>query len=401
MNKSTGPSDNFTNSIALLVDNPIIILDNRGKIEWANPAFYRLYGYKADQYSKNERDLGFISRLQETDSSFFNSHGSLSFSRPVIGKKGLRKWIQSTFTPVKNLNGIIERFIVIETDITQQKEVEEELLQRQENTLTLTEHIESVKGIVEEQIKELYDEKEALEQAKQKSDMVLSKVLPYEVAIQLKKKGFASPRHYKKVSVLNLNFRNFIELSETTDIEQLIEQLHECLVLFDQILEAHYVEKIKTNGGTYLGAGGVPLRNRSNPIDTALCAFEIISLTKIINNKRLNKNLPVFNIAIGIHTGNVIAGVVGNSKLSYDIWGDAVNLAAEVEKTANSGSIFISATTYHEIGGFFECEPTNKTIKHYKGNLNTYLLKRIKPEYSDNPAGTEPNEKFMQILSKL
>jgi len=390
-------------SVTLLADTSIVILNKNGTIEWVNNAFERLHGYNPSESKNNfaNESTDFIKILNETDSGFFQNNNSFGFSRNIFTNGGERKWIQSTLTPIKNKNNKVERFIVIETDITQQKEVEEELVQRWENTQTLTEHVETVKDYVEDQIKELTEQKNALKIAKEKSEEVLNKVLPYEVAIQLKKKGYASPRHYKKVTILNLNIRNFFKLSDTIPIEDLVKQLHENLVQFDSILETHYVEKIKATSGTYLGAGGVPLRNRSNPIDVVLSAIKINSIIADINQNRLNNNLPIFKIGIGIHTGKVIAGVVGKNKLSYDIWGDTVNITSTIEHNMPEGKIYISEATNIDTKEFFDIEAKGKIILETAEEINLFEVIKIKDKYAQDSKGIEPNKEFMHILSKL
>lgn len=386
-------------AIAINAFNSIILLDHDGQLLWANKGFETLYGYTFEEYKlhNQSKNSGFIRILKETDKNFFVQNPSLSFTHSFLNKHALRKWVQTTLTPIFNEKKELERFIGIEIDITQQKEVEEELIQKQENTQTLSEHLESVKDYVEDQISLLSTQKKALEIAKERSEQVLNKVIPYEVAIQLKRKGFAAPRHYKKVTLLNLNIRNFFKLTEDIEIEELVMQLHNCFVQFDNVLESHFVEKIKTTGGIYLGAGGVPLRNRSNPIDVVLASLQIREDIKIINEKREQLNLPIFDTGIGIHTGKVVAGVVGKNKLSYDIWGDTVSHASITENQAPLNEILISEHTYEEIKVYFDCSihPTeNSTFK-------TYLVLRIKPEFAFDSEGIKPAKNFMQLLSKL
>ncbi len=390
-------------SVVKFANNSIVILDKEGSIEWVNNAFKTMHGYSSVENGSfyATESIEFVKILNETDRSFFQKNNSIVFTRDVMLPTHKRRYFQSSLTAIKNAKNQVDRFIVIETDITQQKELEEELVQRYENTQTLTEHLESVKDYVEEQIQELSEQKKALEIAKEKSEEVLNKVLPYEVAIQLKKKGYASPRHYKKVSVIQLNIRNFFKLTDTIAIEELVEQLHQSMVSFDNVLENHYVEKIKTTGGIYLGAGGVPLRNRSNPIDVVLSSLEIMELIKQINNGRREKNMPEFITGIGIHTGKVIAGVVGKNKLTYDIWGDTVNVASTVEQHTPEGKIYLSESTYHEITEYFDLVAREKLILESAEEINLFEVIKIKDKFALNAKGIEPNEEFMHILSKL
>jgi len=389
--------------IAKTANNPIFLLDAKGNIHWANKSFEKLYGYTLEEYRLlgEKADQEFIKLLNETDRSFFGKNPSLTFTRAIFTKSKKRKWVQSTLTPVKNSKGEIIQFIVIDADITQQKEVEDELVQRQENTQTISEHLESVKDYIEDQIKELNEQKRQLEQAKEKSEEVLNKVLPYEVAIQLKKKGYATPRHYKKVTLLHLNIRNFLSLTDKIPIEDLVLQLHDVTVAFDNFLEQHFVEKIKTIGGIYVGAGGVPLRNRSNPIDVVLAAIKIRESLLLLNKERVSQKLPEFVVGYGIHTGKAIAGVVGKNKLSYDIWGDTVNIAATIENQSESGSIIISEETNNEIGEYFNTTPAGTILLHTADKINLFQVTNIKPNFAEDEAGIYPNANFMQLLSKL
>lgn len=392
----------MVSDIAVNADNSILLIKKSGDVLWVNNAFKDFYGYSnIEEVNKAFDSSELIDAIQDTDSNFFNNNTSISFSHQITSKTGETKWIQSTLTPIKNTKGLIERFIVIETDITQQKEVEEELVQRWENTQTLTEHLESVKDYIEEQIDELSEQKRALELAKEKSEEVLNKVLPYEVAIQLKKKGYASPRHYKKVTILSINIRNFIELTEKIPVEELVHQLHEIMVGFDSILESHYVEKIKTVGGNYLAAGGVPLRNRSNPIDVVLSALKIVEAINKVNAKRLIRDLPAFEIGIGIHTGKVIAGVVGKNKLTYDIWGDTVNIAGTIENNVEAGKVFISEMTFQEVERFFEATKSENLILGSAEEIKIFEVLKIKNKFADDSKGIKPNKDFMYVLSKL
>jgi PAS domain S-box-containing protein len=390
-------------SVAKNSQNSILILDKLGNVEWVNSAFSSFYGYTLKEYNaqKESESTEYIQVLHNTDRNFFKNNKLLNFTRELYTKTGERKWVLSNITPLLDDNGNIRQFIVIETDITQQKELEEELIQREENTLTLTEHLESVKDYVEEQIESLNEQKNALEKAKEKSEEVLHKVLPYEVAIQLKKKGYATPRHYKKVTVIHINLRNFFDLSQTVPIEELVTELHENMVQFDNILERHYVEKIKTTGSIYLGAGGVPLRNRSNPIDVTLTAIEVRDVINAVNKARKEKGQEIFYAGIGIHTGKVIAGVVGKNKLSYDIWGDTVNISATIEHNADAGNIIISLSTYEEVKEYFKCRHYKKIVLSSAEELELYIVERIKPQYAADSEGKHPNAEFMQILSKL
>lgn len=390
-------------SISNHTHNPVLLLDKKGLICWTNEAFEKTYGYSFEKYNEKypTAKQKYVKILAEIEPNFFKKNKELVVIKSILSKKSKKRWIQSNISVIKDNEEKIKEFIVVETDITQQKEIEEELAQQQENTQTLSEHLESVKIYIEAQIKELIEQKINIEKSKQQSEELLTKLLPYEIALQLKRKGYASPRNYKKVTVLQLNIRNFVELSEKLPIEQLIEQLEEALSQTDGVLEEHFVEKIKTSDSIYLGAGGVPLRNRSNPIDVVLASLKIRNIFYKINEERKKENLPKFEISIGIHTGKAIAGIVGKNKLSYDIWGDAVNISSLVEKKSNLDKIIISEATKTAIEEYFVCEKTNEINLQNHKNIELYEVKKIKENYAFDKNGIFANELFLQELSKI
>lgn len=393
---------NLLKSISEYTHNPIFLLDKKGIICWANKAFENTYGYTFEKYNEKHpvEKQKFVKILSDIEFDFFDKNEELTVIKSLFSKKVKKRWIQSNISVIKNSENEIEKFIVVETDISQQKEIEEELAQQQENTQTLSEHLESVKIYIEAQIKELIEQKINIEKSKQQSEALLNKLLPYEIALQLKKKGYASPRNYKKVTILQLNIRNYIYLSQRMPIEELIEQLQEVFLQADSVLGEHFVEKIKVSDSIYLGAGGVPLRNRSNPIDVVLASLKIRNIFHTVNQERKNKNLAEFEMSIGIHTGKAIAGIIGKNKISYDIWGDAVNISSMVEKKSNTNKIIVSECTKIAIEQYFVCEKVNK-INLPDKNIELYEIQKIKQEYSLDEKGTFANELFLYELSKI
>ncbi len=388
---------------ANIVDNSIVFMNSEGKVIWANDAFSRLYGYTVEEYKTKYSKIASeaIKDIHKTDTNFFKENHSLNYIKESETKSGRVKWVQTTLTPIFDDDNKIINFIAVETDITRLKEVEEELKQEQENTLTLSEHIEDIKDYIEEQKQEIYEQKQAIEESKQKTESVLSRVLPYEVAVQLKSKGYAKPRHYKRVTVLYANFRNFSRYSHDFSTDDMINYLHHFFSYFDGIIETHYVEKIKTNAGLYICAGGVPLRNKSNPIDVLLVSLKMRKFIEDINEINKKQNKKIFELSIGVNTGEVIAGIVGKNKLAYDIWGDAVNIAGQMEIESNTDIINISASTYDYVKEYFDCEYHGKFSLENDQGVDMYFVNRIKHEYSFDKGGTIPNLKLNKILSKI
>lgn len=200
-----------------------------------------------------------------------------------------------------------------------------------------------------------------IEEERRKSETLLLNILPIETANELKMTGYATPREYAKVTVLFADFSDFTKISEQLSAEQLINELNECFRAFDEITEQYGLEKIKTIGDGYMCAGGIPVANETNPTDAIKAAIEMQKFMKKRFKEKTKSGIPYWNMRIGIHTGNVIAGVVGTKKFAYDIWGDTVNIASRMETSCEKGKINISASTRELANGTFKC--------HFRGEV--------------------------------
>jgi predicted transcriptional regulator len=178
--------------------------------------------------------------------------------------------------------------------------------------------------------------------------------------------------------------------------EKLIDELDNFFFQFDSVVEKYNIEKIKTIGDAYMAAGGIPYKNRTNPVEVVLAALEMQEYMKNLKKK----NTDIWDLRIGVHTGAVIAGVVGHKRISYDIWGDTVNTASRMESSGEAGKINISGQTYELVKEFFICEYRGKMPVKYKGDIDMYFVKGIRPELSVN-LRTIPNKKFFVQLQLL
>lgn len=238
-----------------------------------------------------------------------------------------------------------------------------------------------------------------LEIARSKSDELLHNILPEEVARELKTDGHARPKRYDLVSVLFTDFKGFSTVAETMKPELLVEELDRCFFYFDEVCSHYNLEKIKTIGDSYMCAGGIPVRNRSNPVECVLAAMEIQSFMAEARRIKETLNEPFWELRLGIHTGPVIAGVVGKQKFAYDIWGETVNTASRMESAGQTGKINISAVTYELVKDFFLATYRGR-IPAKKGRYDMYFIDQIKPELSVNGEGKAPNEQFWQKMKK-
>ena len=225
---------------------------------------------------------------------------------------------------------------------------------------------------------------EELVKAKEESEKLLANVLPKDTAAEIKSKGRASSHKYQMVTVLFSDIQGFTKIAEHMNPETLIDLLDNFFFNFDMVVEKYNIEKIKTIGDAYMCAGGIPYKNRTNPVEVVLAALEMQQHIKNLQIESQTTNASIWDLRIGIHTGPIIAGVVGQKKLSYDIWGDTVNIASRMESSGEIGKVNISGITYELVKDFFICEYRGKMPVKYKGKIDMYFVKGFRPELSDN-----------------
>lgn len=242
-------------------------------------------------------------------------------------------------------------------------------------------------------------QKKMLEEEKEKTEKLLLNILPREMADELKNKGKAKARNYRKATVMFTDFKGFTRLAENYKPEDLVAELDSYFVKFDEIVNKYNVEKIKTIGDAYMAAGGVPIRNKSNAIDTTLAALEIQRAMQELKKLKEAQGKKAWEIRIGLHSGDLIAGVVGIKRFAYDIWGDTVNVAAHMESSGEVGKVNVSETTYEAIAEFFVTEYRGKVKAKHKGEIDMYFVHGIKPELSENEDGITPNESFWHYVN--
>lgn len=363
--------------VASRTSNSVIIANVSGEIEWVNDGFTRLTGYTLEDFIKikgsNLLTWSGDKKITEDVRRCINQKKSIVYSAVNVTKAGKGRWVQTTITPIINNDGELIKLVAIDSDVTAIK-------------------------LAEQEIKKKNNE---LEIEKNRSENLLLNILPFETAEELKKHGKAKAKHYELTSVLFTDFIGFTNIAESISPEQLIARLDTYFVKFDEIIEKYKLEKIKTIGDSYMCAGGIPIANKSNPFTIVLAGLEIQRLMKKLNAKQTEEDGLLWNLRLGIHSGPLITGVVGEKKFAYDIWGDTVNTASRMETAGEIYKVNISGPTYNIIKNFFECTYRGKMKVKNKEDIEMYFVDKIKLGYSINAKGIEPNEQFNSYLKEL
>jgi class 3 adenylate cyclase/ligand-binding sensor domain-containing protein len=242
---------------------------------------------------------------------------------------------------------------------------------------------------------------EDIRREKQKSEDLLLNILPKQIAEELKVKNATEAQEYALVSVLFTDFKGFTNVAEKLTPNELINELNICFSAFDEIIGKHGIEKIKTIGDAYMCAGGIPDPNTSNPVDVILAGLEIQDFMRRMGEEKARKGEAYWQLRLGIHTGELVAGVVGKKKFAYDIWGDTVNTASRMESSGEPMKVNISGMTYVLVKDFFVCTHRGKIPAKNKGDIDMYFVERIIPELSADEAGLFPNDLFLKKLEQL
>jgi ligand-binding sensor domain-containing protein/class 3 adenylate cyclase/predicted metal-dependent HD superfamily phosphohydrolase len=287
----------------------------------------------------------------------------------------------------------------IEVERRQQVKLEMKIVERTREIREQNIKIEKQKQTIEEKKNHLEEQKKLLEIEKEKTEKLLRNIIPESTMNELKTKGKASARAYKTVSVMFTDFVGFTKIAEKMSPSDLVNELDIYFSKFDEIIVQNNLEKIKTIGDAYMCAGGVPVRNNTNPIDACIAALQIQESMEIMRREAESTGRIVWDLRLGINTGEVTAGVIGSEKLAYDIWGATVNQAQRMEMLGEPGKVTISGQTFQYIEPYFLCSFKGKVKSKSKGLIDMYTVEGIKPELSVDGKGLYPNDRFNQIVN--
>lgn len=218
--------------------------------------------------------------------------------------------------------------------------------------------------------KEVLRTEALLQQEYDRSENLLLSILPETIARRLKTEPQTIADRHPAVTVLFADLVGFTELAGQQSAEKLLDMLNHIFSRFDMLVDRYGLEKIKTIGDAYMVAGGIPVPSRNHISAVARLALDM--RTEIANLQHIYPNL---NLRIGFHTGAVIAGVIGNKKFSYDIWGDTVNIASRMESHGRPGEIHVSAPVYMALKDEFEFEKRGLIEIKGKAKMQTWFLK--------------------------
>lgn len=211
---------------------------------------------------------------------------------------------------------------------------------------------------------------------RRRSEKLLLNILPAEVATELKQTGRTTAKHFDNITVFFSDFVNFTSAAERMTPADLVNELHACFKVFDEIMAKYNIEKIKTIGDAYMAVAGLPAAHPNHAEHVVNAAIEV---QQFVEERRKQKGNDALNIRIGVHSGSVVAGVVGVKKFAYDIWGDTVNMAARMEQASTPGKINISQATYDIVKNKFECTYRGEHEVKHKGKMAMYFVENKTP----------------------
>lgn len=234
---------------------------------------------------------------------------------------------------------------------------------------------------------ELAEQHAKVEEQRKVSESLLLSILPEEIAAELQEKEEVAPSYFEDVTVLFADIKGFTLSTEKLAAEELVHLLNDYFTAFDEITTRYRLEKLKTIGDCYMLVAGCPRRNASHCVDAVMAAFEMLHAVA----ERDRPESPVqWQVRIGLHTGPVIAGVVGTKKFAFDIWGDTVNQASRMESSGVPGRINLSYRTYSRVKDFISCEGRGKILTKEKRAVEMFFANGILPDLLDSSGEIPP-----------
>lgn len=308
-----------------------------------------------------------------------NAAGAFDLLMPTLSGMA---WFETALVSVKDEKGRVTQINAIARNITARKA-----------------DMEAMASLNTELEERVVLRTEELGREKEKSEQLLLNVLPSDIADELKKHGRVEARAFNSVTVAFTDFVDFTKISESLSPSELVRELDSCFRCFDDIVARHGIEKLKTIGDSYMFAAGIPTASPTHAVDCILVALEMQAYIETEKQLRMDAGRHFWTMRMGIHTGSIMGGVIGNKKFAYDIWGDTVNTASRMESSGLPGKVNVSQATHEIAREFFEFEPRGKIATKRKGELEMFIVLRIRPELSDENG--KPNGDFRNLYQEL
>jgi len=287
----------------------------------------------------------------------------------------LGNWFARKLTrPIEELNRAIKKVGEGNLEQTLHSQSNDEVAQLATSFNTMVRQIKHDREELSEKNLIMENQKNILEKEKQRSEALLLNILPKEVAEELMETGKAEARRFNEVTVVFTDFVSFTTITEKMSAEDLVAELDYCFSSFDKIIARYGLEKIKTIGDSYMCVAGLPKLSEENAVDAVSAAIALFKFMEKYGEERKAKGKDSFQMRMGIHSGPVIAGIVGMNKFAYDIWGDTVNVASRMESSGEPGKINISSNTYELVKEYFSCTSRGKIYAKNKGEIEMYFV---------------------------
>lgn len=365
-----------------LVENAnavIIETDSREYITRWNRICAQLTGYSQnDVFAKKFSQLLFVddgnSLFSKQLENVLAGSNLSNYELSVISKDGKKLTFLINANPKKNDLDQVVGISIIGQDITE-----------------LIAYRKSLEELVDVRTRKLKDsnnkvkaQKIMIEREQKKAEKLLLNILPEKIAEELKTKGKVKPRYYPQATVLFADLVGFSIMREGLTPELILNELNHIFTAFDQILEEHQLEKIKTMGDGYMAVAGIPEENESNPVDAIHAARKMLEFIETLNHRSIAEGRVPWSLRIGIHSGDLIAGVIGKKKFAYDVWGPTVNIASRMESQGLPGHINISEHTRELVKNDFQIGYRSEIEVKNMGKMKMFFVMNHKNEFIQN-----------------
>ena len=311
-------------------------------------------------------------------------------------------WLTWWFWTIAALLITIIAFMIfrrrIESERREQVKLEIKVTERTREIREQNKQIEEQSRLIEQEKDKVVQQQKLLQIEKDNAERWLSNALPEEVVRELKVNGKVEVNAFKVVSVMFTDVVGFTKISQKIQPGRLVRRLDVLFRKFDEIIQNNDLEKIKTIGDAYMCAGGIPIENSTNPMNACIAAIQIQDYMSKLKFDAIANHKDYWEIRLGINTGPVTAGIIGDLKMAYDVWGSTVNEAQQMEKLGKPGEVTITGNTFNFIEPYFECEFLGKVTTKGNVDVDMYKVKQIKAELSRNGKGIVPNKKFGEIV---